>query len=91
MKLFLSIFLLLITALYVLPVKEILTAGHDICFADLDKCKEECKTKENAKELFVCDTIYPVINDSYSFNHYSKHLDIPVLIHTVETPPPNLA
>ena len=91
MKFFLSIFLLVTTAFYVLPVKEILTADHDICFADMDEYKEECKTKEKAKELFSCDNIYTIINDGFTFNHYCKYVGIPVLMHTVETPPPDLA
>lgn len=91
MKLLLSIFLLFTTAFYVLPIKEILTAGHDISFADMDEYKEECKTKEKAKELFPCDTINTVINDSYTFNHYCKYVGVAVLMHTVETPPPDLA
>jgi type III secretory pathway component EscU len=91
MKFFLSILLLLTTAFYVLPVKEILTAGHDICTVDMDEDKEENNKKEKAKDLFSFSNVYIVIKDTYRFTHYFLSFSIPVLLHTVETPPPDLA
>ena len=49
MKFFLSIFLLLTTAFYVLPVKEILKEKQTMCNTDLDEVKEESNKKEKIK------------------------------------------
>jgi type III secretory pathway component EscU len=91
MKFFLSILLLLTTAFYVLPVKEILTAGHDICNVDMDEEKEDINKKEKAKELFSSSNIYTIIKDTYSHTHHFLTLSVPVLLHTIETPPPDVA
>jgi carbonic anhydrase len=91
MKFFLSILLLLTTAFYVLPVKEILIAGHSICSVDIDEEKEESNKKEKAKELFSSSNIYTIIKDTYSLTHHFLTFLVPVLLHTIETPPPDVA
>lgn len=89
MKLFLSILLLLTTAFYVLPVKEMLTTGNDICFAEMEK--EDSNKKEKSKELFSFSTVYTIIEDTYSHSRCFLPFFIPVIQHTVETPPPDIA
>lgn len=91
MKFFLSILLLLTTAFYVLPVKEIFTTGHSICTVDMDEDKEENNKKEKVKELFSFSNINTVIKDTYSCTHHFLTFLVPVLLHTIETPPPDVA
>jgi hypothetical protein len=91
MKCFLSILLLLTTVFYVLPVNEILTAGYDICMADIDVEKQENNKKEKNKDLFSFSNVYTTLKDSYSFTHQCKSFSVPVLLQTIETPPPDLA
>jgi hypothetical protein len=91
MKFFLSILLLLTTAFYVLPVKELLTAGNDVCFADMEKEKEDSNKKEKSKELFSFSTVYTITEETYSDSRYFLPFFIPVILHTVETPPPDIA
>lgn len=90
MKFFLSILLLLSTAFYVLPLKEILTGKQSICVTNLDEVKEEGNKKEKNKELFSFSNIYTIVNDSYSSTHHYISFTIPVLLQTIETPPPDL-
>ena len=91
MKYCLSILLLFTTAFYVLPVKELLTAGNDICFADMEKEKEDSNKKEKSKELYSLSTVCTIIEDTYSHSLSILPFFIPVLQHTVETPPPDIA
>lgn len=91
MKFILSILLLLTTAFYVLPVKELLTAGNDICVADMEKEKEDSNKKEKSKELYSLSTVYTIIKDTHSHSLAFLPFFIPVLQHTVETPPPDIA
>lgn len=90
MKLVISILLLLITSLYVLPVKELLNEGTAICMVDIEDEKEESK-KEKNKELFT--SIYSVaFFDQNTCVQYSlNNIHRPFVLHTVETPPPDLA
>ena len=91
MKIFLSISLLLITAFYVLPVKEILAASHDICIVDIDELKEESIKKEKAKELFSFSGAYTFLNDKYNSTHQYVSFIIPALLQKIEIPPPDTA
>jgi len=90
MKFFLPILLLINTAFYVLPVKEILTEQHSIGITDLDELKEENHQKEKAKELFSFSNIYIIIKDNYSTTNHYISFTIPVLLQSIETPPPDL-
>jgi hypothetical protein len=91
MKMLLSILLLLITSLYILPVKEMLSKGNAVCMADMDEEKEENEKKEKSKELFsFCNTTV-LYTDNYSRLHQFVSFNIPVPLHTIETPPPDLA
>jgi hypothetical protein len=91
MKFFLSILLLLSTAFYVLPVKEILTAEYDICNVDMDEEKGESNKKEKAKELFSSSKVYTVFKDANNQTQHFITFSVPVLLHSIETPPPDLA
>jgi hypothetical protein len=89
MKIFISILLLIITAFYVLPVQEILAAGHDICIIDIDELKEESIKKEKAKELFSFSTASSVLTDRYNSTHQYVSFIIPAFLQTIEIPPPD--
>ncbi len=90
MKFFLSIFLLLTTAFYVLPVKEILKEKQTMCNTDWDEVKEESNKKEKIKELFSFCSTCTIANDSYSSTCQYLSFIIPVLLQTIETPPPDI-
>lgn len=89
MKIGLSILLLLITAVYILPVKQYCIGEAVVCTTDMDNEKEENNKKEKEKELFSHIAAYHFKNP-FHFNTYG-HLaySIPVPLHTVETPPPD--
>jgi hypothetical protein len=91
MKMLLSISLLLITSLYILPVKEMLIKGNTVCMADMDEEKEENEKKEKSKELFSTIITSVLYTDDYSSLHQFISFNIPVPLHTIETPPPDLA
>jgi hypothetical protein len=91
MKFIISILLLLITSAYILPVKEMLYGHADICMTDMDADKEDCSKKEKAKDLFFYSNTFVVIKDSYNIAHGNISFAIPSLLHTVETPPPDIA
>jgi uncharacterized protein YxeA len=89
MKIILYILLLLITGIYILPVKGHLGKDAVVCTTDMDTEKEENNKKEKEKELFSYTASYHFKN-SFNYNMYG-HLSycIPVPLHTVETPPPD--
>ena len=91
MKIVLSILLLLITAVYILPVRQYCIGEVVVCTTDMDNEKEENNKKEKEKELFSGTASYHFKN-SFRHNIYG-HLSfsIPVPLHTVETPPPDFA
>jgi hypothetical protein len=91
MKIILSILLLFITSLYILPVKEMLSKGNAICMADMDEEKGENDKKEKSKELFSFNNSAFSIADNYCIQHKFISFNIPVPLHTIETPPPDLA
>jgi hypothetical protein len=82
--------LLLITSLYILPVKEMLSKGNAICMADMDGEKEENEKKEKSKELFSFNNAAFTLANNYSSQHQFVSFNIPVPLHTIEIPPPNL-
>jgi hypothetical protein len=90
MKVVLSILLLFVTGIYILPVKEHLN-NTVTCSAEMDTDKEETNKKEKEKELFTYSTPDIYFTDSYSsvYEHLSFTITVP--LHTVETPPPDLA
>jgi uncharacterized protein YgfB (UPF0149 family) len=91
MKILLSILLLLITSTYILPVKEMLAKGNAVCMADMDEEKEENEKKEKSKELFSFSNTLVILTHSYHNIHQFVSFNIPVPLHTIETPPPDLA
>jgi hypothetical protein len=91
MKIVISILLLLITSIYILPVKEMLSKGNAVCMADMDEEKEENEKKEKSKELFPTVITTVLYTDNYSSLHQFISFNIPVPLHTIETPPPDLA
>jgi hypothetical protein len=92
MKIVFSILLLLITGIYILPVKETLKSGSAVCMADMDSEKEDCSKKEKNKDLFsYINTAYVIVNNVCNNKYHHISFCIPALLHTVETPPPDLA
>ena len=61
-----------------------------ICITDLEELKEESIKKEKAKELFSFSRAYIIDNDSYSTTHQYVAFILPVLLYTIEIPPPDL-
>lgn len=89
MKFIYTIFLLLITAAYILPVKDIIKGSPGISITDVAEEKEEIKNKEKAKEFIAIpvDEIFIPINDLSKYQN--NKLSLPALLHTIETPPPD--
>lgn len=85
-----SILLLVITSLYVLPVKEAFANTSAVCMTDIEEEKDDTRNKEKIKELFSFSNSYSIIADAYNCKHQYITFSIPVLLHTVETPPPDL-
>jgi NAD-dependent SIR2 family protein deacetylase len=70
MKALLTILLIVITSLYVLPVKEMLTEKATVCCTDIEEEKAEKNNKEKVKEFFYTDHLhYPV--QKFTRNKYS--------------------
>jgi len=66
-----------------------LTAGNDICFTDMEK--ESDNKKEKSKELFSFSIEYSVIKNTPGYTRRLFAFFIPVFLHNVETPPPDVA
>jgi hypothetical protein len=89
MKFIYTIFLLLITAVYILPVKDIIKESPGISITDVAEEKEEIKDKEKIKE-FISFSPVAVIIPVNSFSKYRNNtLNLPAFFHTIETPPPD--
>ena len=89
MKFLLSILLLLITSIYILPVKEALKGGTAICLADIENEKDESNKKEKLKEFFLASASDIFLTITYYSRHQHIAFNIPVPLHTIETPPPD--
>lgn len=89
MKLILSILLFLITSFYVLPISEICKNNTAICLSDVDDEIEENIKKEKSKELFSFTTLYSVPKSICNHTYTPTHFKVLLLLHIVETPPPN--
>jgi hypothetical protein len=88
MKIIYTIFLLLVTALYILPVKDFIKSSPNISVTDLADEKEE-STKEKSKE-FITDFILVIIAPAKDCNNFQyNRLNLPAPLHTIETPPPD--
>ena len=87
----LSIFLIVVTSIYVLPVKELLTEKQHICMADMDETKDDVCKKEKVKDLFTISSpafFIPVNRQAMPFHPAAGTITV---LHTVETPPPDQA
>ena len=89
MKFLLSILLLLITTIYILPVKEAVKGGAAICMADMENEKEESDKKEKLKEFFSLSASSIFLTTACCNRYQHIAFNIPVPLHTVETPPPD--
>jgi uncharacterized protein YxeA len=89
MKILLSILLLIITIAYVIPVKNIITEHNSICVVDIDEEKEAEAKKEKIKDLFAYEVNIFNSDLKYKSTHHFITFTTPLLLHKVETPPPN--
>ena len=89
MKFIYTIFLLLITAAYILPVKDIIKGSPGISITDVAEEKEETKNKEKAKEFISFRAVEIIISINDLSKYQSNKLCLPGLSHTVEAPPPD--
>lgn len=86
MKFFYSILLLLVTAVYILPVSDIIKESPGISVTDLE---DENNTKEKVKE-FVSVSAFCIPNLADPCDKYYPRIpNLPVLFHTIEIPPPD--
>ncbi len=91
MKFIVSILLLLATSLYILPVKDFICSKHNVCLADMDETKDDVCKKEKVKELFTFTSLVIFIPLNQQLTHFHTTPVVNSLLHTVETPPPDLA
>ncbi len=89
MKIILSILLLLITFTYVIPVQDIMIENNTICVVDTEEENNVEVKKQKLKEVFIVDSTSLNANLKYKSTHHFTTLTIPLLLHKVETPPPN--
>jgi len=89
MRFVLSIILLLITACYILPVKEIIKAENISAVTDMDEEKTEHEKKEKSKELFSLFNSGFFINEANTSLHQHIIFSIPLTLHRVVSPPPD--
>jgi len=86
---FLSILMLIITAFYVLPVKECLSGTGITAVADMDDEKVENEKVEKSKELFSISVpgffLYP---PSSGFGLQVTPV-VPLMLKTIVSPPPD--
>jgi hypothetical protein len=88
MKFIYTIFLLLTTAIYVLPVREFIKAGCTISVTDMADENEEHNNKEKLKEfIFVSTHVFLPIKACSSYQH--SVFSLPAQFHSIETPPPD--
>ena len=89
MKYVLSTLLFIITITYIIPVKDIIVDSNSICVVDMDEEKDTDTKKQKVKELFVFNN--EVINAElkYKSTHHFTTSKTLLLLHKVETPPPN--
>jgi hypothetical protein len=89
MKFIYTIFLLLITAAYILPVKEFIKDTPGISITDMADEKEESKNKEKLKEFISVPAIAVFLPAKVCSRYQHNMLNLPTLFHTIETPPPD--
>lgn len=91
MKRLFTILLLLVTSCYILPVKDYLKQQDRYCLADMDESKEESAKKEKSKDFLGLTPALFISTLSISYAEAVLPSSVPLLLHTVETPPPDLA
>jgi hypothetical protein len=90
MKIFLSILLLIITITYIIPVKDIIVDNNCINLVDIDEEKDNEETKkQKLKEIVVFNKEMINAELKYKSTHHFTALNTSLLLHKVETPPPN--
>lgn len=90
MKMVYSILLLLVTSIYILPVKETITGNTSIAMFDNGEAKDENKKTEKQKDLFSMKVAVRYSSKFTNSPTSTLFSFIPVLLHTVETPPPDI-
>jgi len=81
--------LILVSAFYVLPVKEAVYSFDQVCMMDMEEAKEESAKKEKSKELFSFNISFGCQPDPNTCTHQPVPVLLPLQHHLVETPPPD--
>jgi hypothetical protein len=93
MKKCLSILLFIITAWYIMPVSNMFLCKDEIalkCSTENSSEETEDVNKEKSKEFISSFNNAVAIINPNTPQQYTAVIYIPVVHHTVETPPPNL-
>jgi hypothetical protein len=89
MKIVLSILILLVTCLYLLPVKELFKSETAVCMADMDEEKEETCNKEKVKDMINFSISNMVFVSFSMYRQQHSATKMPVMFYIIETPPPD--
>ncbi len=89
MKMAISILLLLMTAVYLLPVKESLGFRSTYCINDIDETKTENSDKEKVKDLISFSYEYFIALNPTKSIPVIEYWNAELQLHIVETPPPD--
>jgi hypothetical protein len=90
MRSFFVILLLLITAAYIFPVKEVSKNAVNIAMSDMAEEQTESNKAEKLKEfIYNYQPGIPLtINPGGKYQH--NRIDLPIVFHAEETPPPDV-
>ncbi|MEI7473132.1 MAG: hypothetical protein WCJ85_12800 [Chitinophagaceae bacterium] len=91
MKIAISILLLLMTAVYLLPVKESLGFRSTYCINDIDETKTENADKEKVKDLISFNHAYCIALNPTKPVPVIEYWNAALQLHIVETPPPDFS
>ncbi len=91
MKIAISILLLLMTAVYLLPVKESLGFRSSYCINDIDEAKTENTEKEKVKDLISFRHEYFIAVNPIRPIPVIEYWNAALQLHVVETPPPDFS
>jgi Na+-transporting methylmalonyl-CoA/oxaloacetate decarboxylase gamma subunit len=90
MKRIITIFLLILSVAYMLPISAMVNKETQYSVVDIDEEKEDNK-KEKKLEVVIAENILPKTIISIKIIYKSTSCTLSTLFHTVETPPPDLA
>jgi hypothetical protein len=89
MKSLLTILLLLITTVYIFPVKEVIKKTATVSLTDMAEEKAEGSKKENLKEFIFAAKPGLVLPATHCCLFQHDIINLPLAFHNEETPPPD--